>query len=309
MKPYVHQSFWSDSDMELQPPEIKLAALWLITNSQTSILGLCSASDRRFCFETGLPSGTLSRVCEALPRAFKPLGDQIFITNFIRHQFGAGSGLMRNNWFKALAASFLGQSKQVQDAILELYPEFEGERKGLPSPSKGFKAQGTLRNGTERTEGGSGDVNNFCDLNPPEPAPIMPGDPVRDALRKHAPFVAAWKRWKQHSEEAGKSMTSYHENSVLLECGRQGPDRAIEVIDWSISKGAKNLIWDDAPRKRSGRALGGNTSQQSANPAGWVEWRNENYPGADKSVPYSQISPDIQREFETYQKRNPTPAR
>ncbi len=44
MKPFIDQSFWSDPDIEAAKTGVKLAALWLITNTQTSLLGICGAS-------------------------------------------------------------------------------------------------------------------------------------------------------------------------------------------------------------------------------------------------------------------------
>ena len=59
MKPFIDQSFWSDPDIEAAKTGVKLAALWLITNTQTSLLGVCGASAARFTFETGLPPEAL----------------------------------------------------------------------------------------------------------------------------------------------------------------------------------------------------------------------------------------------------------
>ena len=59
VKPMIDPAFWSDPDIEGAKSGVKLAALWLITNPQTSILGLCNASPLRFTFETGLPAKPL----------------------------------------------------------------------------------------------------------------------------------------------------------------------------------------------------------------------------------------------------------
>lgn len=126
MKPLIDQSFWSDPDIEGAESEVKLTALWLITNSQTSLLGICGASTSRFKFETGLSPEALQRACEALPRSFKQFGNLIFVRNYVRYQFGSGEKLVKNNFFVALKSLFLGvKDQQLQSFILSEYPEFQ----------------------------------------------------------------------------------------------------------------------------------------------------------------------------------------
>lgn len=146
MKPFIDPAFWSDPNVEKQPAGIKLCFLWLVTNSQTSLLGICSASKSRFTFETGLKSEALQRACEALPTAFKKVGDAIFVRNYIRHQFGTGDKLKKNNFFVALKSLFISvKDESLRDEILKEYPEF------LEALTKGFvracQAQGKERIG------------------------------------------------------------------------------------------------------------------------------------------------------------------
>lgn len=125
MKPIIDQSFWADPDIENAKAGTKLTALWLITNSQTSLIGLCRASVSRFMFETGLPEEALAATLKALPRAFVKVGDVIFVRNYVRHQFGSGEKLMKNNFFVALKSLFLNvKDESLKALILEEYPEF-----------------------------------------------------------------------------------------------------------------------------------------------------------------------------------------
>ena len=162
MKPMINQSFWSDPEIEQQQPEIKLAMLWLITNPQTSILGICQASERRFHFETGLPPEALQRACEALPGALKRIGSAIFVKNYIRHQFGSGDRLKRNNFFKALSSEFIAQSADIQNAIASEYSEFQpvspaADEKPLARASEGLtkpkEREEQVRKGKEGVQG------------------------------------------------------------------------------------------------------------------------------------------------------------
>lgn len=135
MKPYIHQSFWSDRDIEAQPSEIKLVALWLFTNPQTSILGFCEASESRFSFETDLPKEDLQRAIEALPRTFDRVGGAVFIRNFIRRQFGAGESLVKNNFFRTMTREFLCLDADLAGALLFEYPEFQSLEHPTQSPT------------------------------------------------------------------------------------------------------------------------------------------------------------------------------
>lgn len=150
MKPLLDPAFWSDPEIEANKPGVKLAALWLITNSQTSLLGVCGASVTRFKFETGLPEEALQRALEALPRSFTKIGNVVFVRNYIRHQFGTGDKLTRNNFFVALKSLFLSvKDEELRNAILKEYPEFEQALQraceGLSKPKE--------RIGKERKEG------------------------------------------------------------------------------------------------------------------------------------------------------------
>lgn len=126
MKPILDQAFWSDADIEASRPGIKLTALWLITNPQTNLLGVCGASPGRFEFETKLKPNYLEEAIQALPRAFKRFGGVVFVRNYIRHQFGTGEKLIRNNFFVALKSLFLCvKDEELRDFILSEYPEFQ----------------------------------------------------------------------------------------------------------------------------------------------------------------------------------------
>ena len=136
MKPFIDSSFWSDPDVEASKAGVKLAALWLITNSQTSLLGICGASTARFEFETGLKTEALTSALQALPRAFKRFGQVVFVRNYVRHQFGTGDKLIRNNFFVALKSQFLSvKDDELKDFILAEYPEFE---QALAKPFQGL---------------------------------------------------------------------------------------------------------------------------------------------------------------------------
>ena len=151
----IDPAFWSDPDIEGAKSGVKLAALWLITNPQTSILGLCNASPLRFTFETGLPATALESALEALPRAFKRFGSVVFVRNYVRHQFGNGDKLIRNNFFVALKSKFEAvREEELRNAILSDYPEFDkpsiSPPEGLTKPKEREGKVSTGEGGVQR---------------------------------------------------------------------------------------------------------------------------------------------------------------
>lgn len=144
----ISEQFWQDPEILDQGPEVKLAALWLLTNSARSLCGFQIMSHKRFEFETGLPPEALDSCLQALPSTFKALGKGIWIVNFVRWQFGAGKQLAHNNVAKAIVkeVNSLGIDELTQQ-FGEVYPTlkdfldnpFEAPCKPLVSPSEGYK--------------------------------------------------------------------------------------------------------------------------------------------------------------------------
>lgn len=136
MSPKIKTSFWSDSEVENLSPEQKLTYLWLITNAQMRLCGICEVSEKRFSFETGLGKEHLAKTLQALPRALKhfPKQNLVYVRNYIRHQIGDGDQLIKNNIFKSVISSLTGVNYQeVRNEIASDYPLI----KPFLSPSEG----------------------------------------------------------------------------------------------------------------------------------------------------------------------------
>lgn len=126
MDPVVKGSFWTDSRIEELEPNLKLAALWLITNPARTLLGFSQTSTKRFLLDTSLPIHALEGVCKALPSSFQGLpGGWYFARNFLRHQFGGKGGKLALNNKVIIAAVRQAKSlpSPLQAAFLEAYPE------------------------------------------------------------------------------------------------------------------------------------------------------------------------------------------
>ncbi|GAT32426.1 hypothetical protein TSACC_2824 [Terrimicrobium sacchariphilum] len=126
-------------------------------------------------------------------------------------------------------------------------------------------------------------------------APPM-GEEAREALRQDVAFREAWRGWRLHLADLGRPLMSRgQERALLRECARRGPERAVEVISYSITKGAKNLIWDDAPRARRAQQPAA-AKGRVPNPEGWPEWLAEEYPDR-AGIDYADAPESVQGEF------------
>lgn len=246
MKPFIDSAFWSDPDVEASKAGAKLAALWLITNSQTSLLGICGASTARFEFETGLKSEALESALQALPRAFKRFGSVVFVRNYVRHQFGTGTKLVRNNFFVALKSQFLSvKDDDLRGFILAEYPEFE---QALTKPLEGLTKPKDRkgREGIEKEKEPEGSAEGDCDSVPPSDFP--------ESLRDIA-FGSRWQEWEIHCRDRGRPLTSVSRQAQLAECAAQGRDNAMKALIFSISSNRDYIGWEwmrDTENRKNG---------------------------------------------------------
>lgn len=121
----IKSSFWSDPRVEELDAQGKLAALWLMTNSQRDLLGFTRATGRRFQFETGLDPLELQAPCKVLPSSFQAPSEGVyFCVNFLRHQFGQGGEIsLRNKVIQSAIKKAKTLPSPLQGAFLNAYPE------------------------------------------------------------------------------------------------------------------------------------------------------------------------------------------
>lgn len=157
METKVYSKFWSDPEIEPQPHDVKLAALWLLTNERVNLLGYAEVTEKRFAYDTGLPPEALTKAFEALGKPFPRFGEGYWIRRYIRLQFGEGDSLARNNMFKPLVRAWQGlQDEALKREIAKVYPEFAG---GIRPEGLGalFEAQEKSREEKSREEKSEGD--------------------------------------------------------------------------------------------------------------------------------------------------------
>jgi hypothetical protein len=97
MEASLFKTFWGDPEIEAQPHDIKLAALWAFSNPRVRICGYSETTPKRFELETDLPYEALGRALKGFPRMLIPLGRGIWVRNYIKHNAGGrGASLAKS---------------------------------------------------------------------------------------------------------------------------------------------------------------------------------------------------------------------
>lgn len=140
MHPKFSPNFWAD--MAEHPPEVKLSFTWAFTNTEVanSMLGIFTWRPRQFTFDTGLQPEFFLDTIKAMPRAFVQQEDRVWVKHFIGFQYG--DSLSKNTLIlKGLISrleSLPRRFKQLQEAILEAYPDLKGHTSPLQAPLSGL---------------------------------------------------------------------------------------------------------------------------------------------------------------------------
>jgi len=85
---YVNTRFWDDDYIGDLLPFEKLLFIYLITNSNTNILGIYEITDKKISFDTGIPRQDVKLILERFQKdgKVKRIKDHIVMLNFVRHQ-------------------------------------------------------------------------------------------------------------------------------------------------------------------------------------------------------------------------------
>jgi len=280
MDAIIKSSFWSDTRVEDQPPEIKLACLWLVTNSGRDLCGFTKVSSKRFTFETGLTPSALEGACKGLPSSFEMLpGGVFFVVHFLRHQFGKGGQLSLGNKVVIAAARHGARLPMtLGNRFFEAYPELQEiglkhilKNQTFPSPidTPSEKSEG-VREGEGEGEGegvregcgesGKLDLVSIVDAYPRRQDQAAALEALRVSIRKGAnPEVVL----------AG--------TRAIAAVIQQLPSGALNAFVVSAATFFRNERWRDDPQTwvRSGAAKNGAQAGKlnlgGRKPAVWVE--------------------------------------
>lgn len=116
----ITSNFWRDPDYEGEAPEVKLAAIWVITNAD--IVGLVHFSARTFTFDTNCHSKFLDHLMKVQSKSFKRLNGFIWAKNWIRHQIGDGASLSKNNFNRSIFNRLDKLPTEIRGPIFAEYP-------------------------------------------------------------------------------------------------------------------------------------------------------------------------------------------
>lgn len=166
----ISSLFWSKQEVEEASGEVKLAALWLLTNARMRLCGYAEVTKERFAFETRLEPEALERAMEALPETFETIGKGYWAPAYIKWQFGSGPALAKSYMSVPIADALRVCPEEVIGRVLARYPEltarFEEAKskalgEGLQSPTQGVRARagaGTRAGARARTGARAGDA-------------------------------------------------------------------------------------------------------------------------------------------------------
>lgn len=73
------------------------------------------------------------------------------------------------------------------------------------------------------------------------------------SLSGDAPFMQSWGRWKRHRNEKLKPLGPIEEEQQLFDLSPMGPDEAKAIVDYTISRGALNLITNGDHKQKNGK--------------------------------------------------------
>jgi hypothetical protein len=200
MDSIIKASFWTDSRVEEQTPEVKLACLWLISNPSRDLCGFTQVSNRRFSFETSLDPSPLQGACKGLPSSFKEVVPGVFFAvHFLRHQFGKGGKISLGNKVIVAAARHAEKlPESLRAAFFEAYPELLGLVQNAPNITHINEApsipHAENRHGVRvRERVGEGAVNEEegCGEKPIALADIVGAYPRREGVAEALGHVAA----------------------------------------------------------------------------------------------------------------------
>lgn len=151
---------------------------------------------------------------------------------------------------------------------------------------------------------------------PPPPQASLPLSPVLMVMEKEASpatsepdwipkemrspeFVRAVELYREHLRQKGSEPTSFEWQTMMIEFQRAGLRRSIQVIDFTMQRLAKRLIWDDCPKSYKPRrctlpAAAEHSSGKSAltEPDGFREWWDRTYT-MNKGKRLADIAPHL----------------
>ena len=136
MSPKIHSRLWKDEDFWQLDAAGKVTFLWLITNGETNNCGHLVFSARQFTSDTGLDPKGVQNLTKALARALVVDGQNLWLRNYMRHQWSPGERGPNSKMWKGLVNAIASMPEALREECLREYPEFYAGVAAIYAPCK-----------------------------------------------------------------------------------------------------------------------------------------------------------------------------
>lgn len=132
----VAKTFWRDPEFEEEPPEVKLAAIWAVSNADVDVCGVFRYSARAFKFDTNAEPSVFERLLEVSSSFVRFDSGMVWCKNWIRYQIGDGESLSRNNMSRVVQRQLDKLPDEVRKAVIDRYPSLMATPKPKKEPNR-----------------------------------------------------------------------------------------------------------------------------------------------------------------------------
>jgi len=219
----VQTRFWEDPFVEELSPSEKLLFIYLLTNSQTNLIGIYEVSLKRIAYDTGLGKDTIEKAF----KRFEKFGKAIYIDNYVILPNFLKNQSLNNNMQRGAIKEWEEVPKWLKDKVLENHSE------SLGNDSESFESIQNLilkmkgrENENEIESEGNGKGSDT-----PKGLSFLSGESLGS-------FQNAWLDYLQHRKElkikAYASATSEQKAlNKLMEMAGNDPEKAQDIVDQS----------------------------------------------------------------------------
>lgn len=215
MKRFTETEKWKDPWFRSLKPPHKLLFLYVVDNCNNA--GFYEVDEEMIAFQTGLSAEHLKGAWKGLERGIKGASGWVWVRRFLAHQKNEELN-PSNPAHKQIIGLIREQLERF--SIVPEFAEIAGACKGLVCPIGPVKVKDKTGNPTTEW--------------------------FPETLRDDE-FRAKWTEFEEHTSSLGKPLSHRQRQSLLVQCEREGRERALWVIAHSIQNGARGRLYLDAP--------------------------------------------------------------
>lgn len=296
----ISGEFWSDPVIENLPANLKLAALWVLTSSRTTLFGYVEISKKRFAFETGLDESDLESLCHAHPKGFVWASDgdegicKVWARRYVAHQIGTGDSLVRNRMSWGLIGQLSPyQGDKIFSFVLAEYPEL---RQRIEETSEETPEGDAMGMGRSKSRSRSRSNKEEVQEKPSGESPALLRARAIFRMRESTPLDAGQSRaWKKN--RAAVEATTDADWQVL-EWFYRGEGEAFRFRRQDLTQLLNNwngeIIRAKAAASAAGRLAEFSEKKPGAEPVGWRDALLAENPELNLPDTFEALEPGIQ---------------